>query len=366
MAKSIEFFGEGYADGYENVRGIHHALVRQLTRDYQPKPKTRPSHPYAKGLLVQGLEYKVGHVDLFSKEHWQGKFIDAYFTLLHGGAYVQDRRWARRIEKARVRGDGNLDWSTVAELSQPNILDIPLSNLGKDILPRGRTIIRDNNPFMEAFFDDNGFLLRQIACAVTAADPEKMRVLFATRPAGFVIRPETRFVTELAPLTPGRSDLVGQSDFDRQALRNSDVRNLCNGLYSGVRYANWGTTEKPPLLFAEAYTGGGGRVGFEFIPEHLLGQMPIKQGQRRVRYNEFYATAYGGIRSRLVVRDVFFEQVEEFVGVHFPKGRIDVSWDGKRRVTNSERDTLMKDLMARYHNGDTIRLNGYNRNGKST
>jgi hypothetical protein len=70
------------------------------------------------------------------------------------------------------------------------------------------------------------------------------------------------------------------------------------------------------------------------------------------------------LRSRLVVRDETFELPEEFAGIYFPTGRIEISWVGKRRVVKEDRDQLTKDLMNRYHSGKLGRPDAHHRNGK--
>ncbi len=345
--------------------GVEHSLKREATREGQRGSNGKSKFSYPKLQLLRGLRYKVGNIDPSSRDHDQRLFKDAYYGLLHGGAYLQDRRWARRIEKVRERMEEVLDWERVAELEQPNVLSIPLAGLGKEILPKGRKIMRLHDPFMEVFFDNDAYLLRQIASAVRGGDPDKMRVWFASKPAKYSINPSTEISIPMQPFTPDKSDLAGLSPFDKLSLKNGDVKHLYEQVEMGMRWANDCSTFNPTLLFAEVCTGGGRGISFEFVPDKLLGQMATKVGHRQVRYSENYYTSGGSLRSRLVVRDETFELPEEFAGINFPTGRIDVSWIGKRRVVKNNRDHLMKDLMQRYHSGELGRPNAHHRNGKS-
>lgn len=354
MSRRIEAYCEEFVDEGIPTGGIEHALLRDERRE--PKPKR--SFPVTQ--LKEAIGYKVDTAILSSREHQEALFRGAFFAFVHAGRYIDDRHLVRLVTKVMARDDQKaVDWQSITELDQANTLRIPLSTLGKDVLPRGRKIMRSHDPFLEAFFTDNAYLLRQIACAATASDPDRMRVFFAGRPVTFSRNPDIYPITQLTPLTPERSNLVGLSNFDRSSFKNGDARKMYSEMQRRLGDVKDYRVHDPSFEFAQVYTGGDKLVSFDFVPRRIDGQLDTIKGHKMVKRIETYTSPWGSIYQHERMEDVVFEQPEEEVGIHFPSGDIKVSWLGKRRVVKEDRDGLMKELMKKYHRGDLSRLNGH-------
>lgn len=311
---------------------------------------SKPSYPIR--VLKQALKYQPGHKRWHDKDRPYFDQPSAFAVRARlcretFNALVLDKRVLSRkgtiqmvSRIVRISRDSQLDWERVADLTQNQVLAVNLVGLGKRILPRGREILRSDDPFMEIFFFDDAYILRQLGGAILGANPDKLRIFFATRPIIVSSHPDIYPQCSMQEFGPDDNFLL-------DSLKNRHVRNMYRELDRRITdYDDKGRTDgvvDKSFCFAMVQSRGDRTVSFEFDPGNFYSQLEA------IMYYRYVQTSIGGLSD---VKRELIEKSEKEAGIHFPKGHISIKWNGARRVTNEGRGFLVETLLKNYHHGD--------------
>jgi hypothetical protein len=294
------------------LQGLNHTCSRERKiysgktkgRDFPPSRKSYRTRFYLV-LPERAKRFQPKGRDPFSQEK-RGKLWHQAFREIRRNNKYNHRRAGKYAPIALRRKQE--DWSEVGGTIQWRTLPVRIEQFNRRLFYLGKSESADlTDPFIVWLFENEGKLLKELACYLTGYPSDQMKVFFTERSISL-----KRGISGNKPIVDySMRELVNMDTFKNNALRYVDL----NRIY--FNYANWPFTfrwdiKDLSLCFAQVWSEEELLLSLDFTPAE-------------VNVNEQ------------------FRQFEDRLAL--PGGILGIGWLGDQKITNRDKIPFFKEFL---------------------